>query len=153
MRRVAIFHHAFGSTDPQVPTPPEKAKAALRLRLIEEEYREVRLELLQLALQAELPTTPLDERLATLGRLLKELCDLRYVVEGCAEALGMGREFEAAYEEVHRANMSKLGEDGKPIKRPSDGKVLKGPNYKAPDMGQFISLLDEVEAEIGDVHA
>ena len=46
---------------------------------------------------------------------------------------------QAAFEEVHRSNMSKLGEDGKPIRRPEDGKVMKGPNYFKPDMTQFIT--------------
>jgi len=39
----------------------------------------------------------------------------------------------------YRSNMSKLGEDGKPIRRESDGKVMKGPNYFKPDMTQFIT--------------
>ena len=38
---------------------------------------------------------------------------------------------------VHESNMSKLGEDGKPILR-EDGKVLKGPNYKAPDLSHLL---------------
>lgn len=40
-------------------------------------------------------------------------------------------------ERVHESNMSKLGEDGKPIKR-DDGKVQKGPNYKEPDLDDLI---------------
>jgi predicted HAD superfamily Cof-like phosphohydrolase len=43
-----------------------------------------------------------------------------------------------AFNEVHRSNMSKLGEDGQPIRREGDGKVMKGPNYFKPDMTQFI---------------
>lgn len=42
-----------------------------------------------------------------------------------------------AFKRVHESNMSKLGEDGKPILR-EDGKVLKGPNYKAPDLSDLI---------------
>jgi len=42
-----------------------------------------------------------------------------------------------AFTRVHRSNMSKLGEDGKPIKR-EDGKVLKGPNYRAPDLDDLL---------------
>jgi len=45
---------------------------------------------------------------------------------------------DISFAEVHRSNMSKLGEDGKPILRESDGKVLKGPNYFKPDLSQFI---------------
>src|SRR5437870_2018759 len=72
-----------------------------------------------------------DEALAIMRALLKELSDLRYVTEGCAVTLGLPH--EDAYVEVHRSNMSKLGEDGKPIYR-KDGKVLKGPNYREADM-------------------
>lgn len=42
-----------------------------------------------------------------------------------------------AVKRVHLSNMSKLGEDGKPIKR-EDGKILKGPNYKAPDLSDLV---------------
>ena len=42
-----------------------------------------------------------------------------------------------AFTRVHLSNMSKLGEDGKPIRR-EDGKILKGPNYKAPDLTDLI---------------
>ena len=45
---------------------------------------------------------------------------------------------QPAFAEVQRSNMSKLGEDGKPIRRESDGKVMKGPNYSAPDLAQFL---------------
>ena len=42
-----------------------------------------------------------------------------------------------AFTRVHKSNMSKLGVDGKPIKR-EDGKVMKGPNYKAPDLSDLL---------------
>jgi predicted HAD superfamily Cof-like phosphohydrolase len=42
-------------------------------------------------------------------------------------------DLDAAVTEVHRANLSKLGDDGRPVLRP-DGKVLKGPNFREPDM-------------------
>ena len=57
---------------------------------------------------------------------LKELADLVYVCFQYAEKYGMGS--EEALDRVHKSNMSKLGLDGKPIRR-VDGKVLKGPNY------------------------
>lgn len=44
---------------------------------------------------------------------------------------------QAAFDLVHASNMSKLGEDGKPIRR-DDGKILKGPNYKAPDLSALV---------------
>jgi predicted HAD superfamily Cof-like phosphohydrolase len=42
-------------------------------------------------------------------------------------------QIDMGFQEVHRSNMSKLGEDGRPIYR-EDGKVLKGPNYFPPDL-------------------
>ena len=62
---------------------------------------------------------------------LKELADLVYV---CYQyAANMGWFLDEALDRVHKSNMSKLGEDGKPIYR-EDGKVLKGPNYKPPNL-------------------
>ena len=62
---------------------------------------------------------------------LKELADLVYVCYQYAE--NMGWFLDEALDRVHKSNMSKLGEDGKPIYR-EDGKVLKGPNYKLPNL-------------------
>ena len=62
---------------------------------------------------------------------LKELSDLVYVCYQYAE--NMGWFLDEALDRVHKSNMSKLGEDGKPIYR-EDGKVLKGPNYQPPDL-------------------
>lgn len=62
---------------------------------------------------------------------LKELADLVYVCYQYAE--NMGWFLDEALDRVHKSNMSKLGEDGKPIYR-EDGKVLKGPNYKPPTL-------------------
>ena len=66
---------------------------------------------------------------------LKELADLVYVCYQYAE--NMRWDLDAALDLVHQSNMSKLGEDGKPIYR-EDGKVLKGPNYKPPDLSDLI---------------
>ena len=66
---------------------------------------------------------------------LKELADLVYV---CYQyAANMGWFLDEALDRVHQSNMSKLGEDGKPIYR-EDGKVLKGPNYKSPNLNDLI---------------
>ena len=62
---------------------------------------------------------------------LKELADLVYVCYQYAE--NMGWFLDEALDRVHQSNMSKLGEDGKPIYR-EDGKVLKGPNYEPPNL-------------------
>lgn len=63
--------------------------------------------------------------------LLKELADLVYVCHQMAACFGW--DLQTAYNRVHGSNMSKLGEDGKPIRR-EDGKVLKGPNYYEPSL-------------------
>ena len=66
---------------------------------------------------------------------LKELCDLLYV---CYQyGANMGWDLDEAYRRVHQSNMSKLGEDGKPLYR-VDGKVLKGPRYFPPQLGDLV---------------
>lgn len=59
------------------------------------------------------------------------LGDLIYVIYGFA--LELGYDLRAVVEEIHASNLTKLGEDGKPILR-EDGKVLKGPNYREPNI-------------------
>ena len=66
---------------------------------------------------------------------LKELADLVYVCYQYAE--NMGWLLDEALDRVHLSNMSKLDEQGKPIYR-EDGKVLKGPNYKPPNLEDLI---------------
>lgn len=63
------------------------------------------------------------------------VCDLVYVLVGSLVSFGV--DFDACFAEVHRSNMSKLGEDGKPIVR-HDGKILKGPNFTPPDLRSII---------------
>ena len=67
---------------------------------------------------------------------LKELADLVYVCFQYAE--NMEWDLEEALDRVHKSNMSKLGLDGKPIRR-ADGKVLKGPNYEPPILKDLIN--------------
>ena len=67
---------------------------------------------------------------------LKELADLVYVCFQYAE--NMEWDLEEALHRVHKSNMSKLGLDGKPIRR-VDGKVLKGPNYQPPNLTDLIN--------------
>ena len=65
---------------------------------------------------------------------LKELADLVYV---CYQyAANMRWDLDEALNRVHTSNMSKLDEDGRPIYR-EDGKVLKGPNYKPPNLSDL----------------
>ena len=102
----------------------DRATRAVQHKLIVEEFKEF--------LQAE-------GMLFMHGRnhqqeALKELSDLVYVCYQYAE--NMGWFLDEAMHRVHESNMSKLGEDGKPIYR-EDGKVLKGPNYKPPDLSKL----------------
>ena len=62
---------------------------------------------------------------------LKELADLVYVCYQYAE--NMSWFLDEALDRVHKSNLSKLDDDGNPIYR-EDGKVLKGPNYKPPNL-------------------
>ena len=56
------------------------------------------------------------------------------------ESTGVIKEdsFDAAFDEVHNSNMSKLDSTGKPIFR-ADGKVLKSDQYFKPNLNQFIN--------------
>lgn len=64
------------------------------------------------------------------------LGDMLYILCGTMIEHGMQEKMEAVFDEIQASNMSKLGEDGKPIYR-EDGKVLKGPNYFKPNIKQF----------------
>jgi predicted HAD superfamily Cof-like phosphohydrolase len=112
---VRNFHLIFNRPIRSVPTMIPLNDRWLRLDLIEEELDE-----LHVALQ--------DGKLVDAA---DAIADLLYVVYGTA--VEMGLDANALVQEVHRANMSKLDENGKAILR-EDGKVLKGPNYKPPDI-------------------
>ena len=63
------------------------------------------------------------------------LTDILYVTYGAGHAFGIN--LDACFEEVQNSNMSKLGNNGKPIYN-AQGKVMKGPNYFKPDLSKFI---------------
>lgn len=67
--------------------------------------------------------------------MLKELADLSYVINGYCATYGW--DLDKAVRRVHLSNMSKLGLDGKPIKN-AKGKVIKGPNYKKPNLKDLV---------------
>ena len=81
----------------------------------------------------ELEEQPLNTHLQV--EVLKELSDLVFVCYQFAAAFGL--DLDTAMQRVFESNMSKLGEDGKPIYR-EDGKVLKGPNYFKPSLGDLV---------------
>jgi len=64
------------------------------------------------------------------------LTDILYVTYGAGHAFGI--DLDKCFEEVQNSNMSKLGEDGKPIYNDS-GKVMKGPKYFKPNLTKFVS--------------
>jgi predicted HAD superfamily Cof-like phosphohydrolase len=65
------------------------------------------------------------------------LGDMLYILCGTIIEHGMQDKIEEVFNEIQRSNMSKLGEDGKPIYR-EDGKVLKGPNYFKPNIKDIL---------------
>lgn len=126
--KVKEFHEAFGHP---INKPKTHKDLILRFNLMDEEHNEVANALADLD-QARTNEEVLDSKIA----LTKELADVLYVVLGTAVSLGLP--IVDVFDEVHRSNMSKLGEDGKPILR-EDGKVLKGPNYTEAKIRQFFT--------------
>ena len=125
------FHRVFGLT---IGADPTVKLLQLRRSLIDEETKEL--------------FADIDAAIAYLERgeivprelysnMLKELADVQVVISGTAVALKPLKELEEAFQRVHDSNMSKLGEDGKPLYR-DDGKVLKGPNYFEPDLSDLV---------------
>jgi predicted HAD superfamily Cof-like phosphohydrolase len=129
MKMLAEFHDHYG-TEREADADDKPALVALRRRLIEEECQEAAAELLRLGRALEQGD---GERAARVA-LAKELADVLYVTYGAADALGI--DLQGAFAEVHRSNMSKLGADGRPVRR-ADGKLLKGPNYQEADVARF----------------
>ena len=70
-----------------------------------------------------------------LKETIDALTDILYVTYGAGHAFGVN--LDKCFEEVQNSNMSKLGEDGKPIYN-ENGKVMKGPNYFKPNLSQFL---------------
>ena len=86
----------------------------------------------------------IQEELDELNKAIKDkdivevadaLTDILYVTYGAGHAFGI--DLDQCFNEVQNSNMSKLGENGKPIYNES-GKVMKGPNYFKPDLNKFI---------------
>ena len=71
-----------------------------------------------------------------LKEIADSLTDILYVTYGAGHAFGI--DLDKCFDEVQRSNMSKLGEDGKPIYNES-GKVMKGSNYFKPDLSKFVN--------------
>lgn len=122
---VREFHTAFGLELDQ--SKPSMQLLQLRAKLIAEEAHEVQDAFFRYMWCKETGVSCNEAK----AHLAKELADLLYVVFGTSEAIDI--DISTVYNRVHSSNMSKLGEDGKPIHR-EDGKAMKGPNYKLPDL-------------------
>lgn len=130
-KTIKILHEAFNLP---INAKPSIELLKLRKTLINEEAREVSEEIdkviTKLEAQEEIP----QELWAD---FLKELADLQVVLSGTIISFEKFNKFDEAFERVQESNMSKLGEDGKPIYR-EDGKFLKGPNYFKPDLSDLV---------------
>jgi len=116
---VGDFMEAFGQEVLYQPKMPDTKLAALRLDLIEEEVQELR--------------DGLGKK--SMLEIADALTDILYVVYGAGHSFGI--DLDECFDEVHSSNMTKLGEDGRPMYR-EDGKVMKGPNYREPDLTAFV---------------
>ena len=70
-----------------------------------------------------------------LKETIDALTDILYVTYGAGHAFGVN--LDECFDEIQKSNMSKLGEDGKPIYNEA-GKVMKGPNYFKPDLSKYL---------------
>ena len=116
---VKIFMETFGQMVRTKPQFPDEKTIQLRYDLIKEELNE-----LEQAIQSK-----------NLKEVADALTDILYVTYGAGFAYGI--DLDKCFKEVQRANMSKLGKDGKPIFN-EKGKVMKGPNYSEPNLKQFV---------------
>ena len=119
---VTTFHKAFGLGVNNTPTADiDESTMNLRFSLMDEENKEY-FEAIQ--------NKDMIEVADALG-------DMLYILCGTIITHGMQDVIDEVFEEIQRSNMSKLGNDGKPIYR-EDGKVLKGPNYFKPDIAKIL---------------
>ena len=117
--KVRLFMKTFGQEVKNKASLSSENINNLRINLIEEELNEF--------------------KEAVIKKDLKEaadaLTDILYVTYGAGHAFGIN--LDKCFEEVQKSNMSKLGDDGKPI-YDEKGKVMKGPKYFKPDLKKFL---------------
>ena len=116
---VKIFMKTFGQKVITKPKFPDESTMILRFDLIKEELNE---------LEQAMKNKDLKEA-------VDALTDILYVTYGAGHAFGVN--LDKCFDEVQKSNMSKLGENGKPIYNEA-GKVMKGPSYFKPDLSKFI---------------
>ena len=119
-RKVGTFMKTFGQEVKTKPSFSTDKINKLRIGLIKEELEEL--------------TEAMDKK--DLLEVADALTDILYVTYGAGHAFGI--DLDKCFEEVQNSNMSKLGENGKPIYKDA-GKVMKGPNYFKPDLSKFVS--------------
>ena len=117
--KVKLFMETFGQEVKSKSSLSSDKINSLRLSLIQEELDE-----LNKAMQDK-----------DLVEVADALTDILYVTYGAGHAFGI--DLDKCFNEVQNSNMSKLGEDGKPIYN-ENGKVMKGPNYFKPDLSKYI---------------
>ena len=121
---VKLFHKKFNINylnDPKANIPEEIKE--LRFKLMEEENLEY------------LKATKEND----IVEIADALGDMLYILCGTIISHGLQNKIEEIFQEIQNSNMSKLGDNGKPIYR-DDGKVLKGPNYFKPDIRKILKL-------------
>ena len=118
--KVGIFMKTFGQEVKNKPSFSSDKINKLRIDLIKEELDEL--------------TESVKNK--DLLEVADALTDILYVTYGAGHAFGI--DLDKCFDEVQNSNMSKLGEDGKPIYNDS-GKVMKGPNYFKPDLSKFVN--------------
>ena len=118
--KVKLFMNTYGQEVKDKAEFSDAKTNKLRIDLIKEELEEL--------------THAMNEK--NLLEVADALTDILYVTYGAGHAFGI--DLDKCFDEVQNSNMSKLGEDGKPIYNES-GKVMKGPNYFKPDLLKFIS--------------
>ena len=118
--KVKTFMETFGQEVKTRPSLSTDKINSLRYDLIKEELEE---------LKEAIKNKDLLE-------VADALTDILYVAYGAGHAFGI--DLDKCFEEVQKSNMSKLGEDGKPIYNES-GKVMKGPKYFKPDLTKFVN--------------
>ena len=119
--KVKAFMSTYGHDVKEKAEFPENKIVRLRIDLIEEELNE---------LKEAIKNKDIVE-------VADALTDILYVTYGAGHSFGVN--LDECFDEVQRSNMSKLGEDGKPIYNDS-GKVMKGPNYFAPNLKKIVNL-------------
>ena len=118
--KVKLFMQTYGQEVKTKANFSEEKTNKLRVDLIKEELEEL--------------TKAMDEK--DLLEVADALTDILYVTYGAGHAFGIN--LDKCFDEVQSSNMSKLGEDGKPIYN-EVGKVMKGPNYFKPDLSKYIT--------------